>query len=108
MGYGFAFDPLLPLPALIVAGVVTLLVAALLIVSRSRGARAGLRALAGIEGHPALGRYHLLPTTLGMLWRESGNPGKAADYFRQALECACSAPERRFLERQLAALQEPA
>jgi RNA polymerase sigma-70 factor (ECF subfamily) len=77
-------------------------------VSRSRGARAGLRALAGIEGHPALGRYHLLPATLGMLWRESGNPGKAADYFRQALECACSAPERRFLERQLAALQEPA
>ena len=44
MGYGFAFDPLLPLPALIVAGVVTLLVAALLIVSRSRGSY--LRSLA--------------------------------------------------------------
>jgi hypothetical protein len=44
MGYGFAFDPLLPLPALIAAGIVALLVAALLILSRSRGSY--LRALA--------------------------------------------------------------
>jgi hypothetical protein len=44
MGYGFAFDPLLPLPALIAAGIVALLVAALLILARSRGSY--LRALA--------------------------------------------------------------
>jgi hypothetical protein len=44
MGYGFAFDPLLPLPALIAAGIVALLIAALLILSRSRGSY--LRALA--------------------------------------------------------------
>src|SRR6185369_10960518 len=44
MGYGFAFDPLLPLPALIAAGAVALLVVALLIFSRSRGS--SLRALA--------------------------------------------------------------
>jgi hypothetical protein len=44
MGYGFAFDPLLPLPALMAAGIVALLIAAMLILSRSRGSF--LRALA--------------------------------------------------------------
>ena len=37
MGYGFAFDPLLPLPVLAAAAVATLLIAVLLILSRSRG-----------------------------------------------------------------------
>src|SRR5271169_263481 len=46
MGYGFAFNPLLPLPALIAAGIVALLVAALLIFSRSRGAYVRALALA--------------------------------------------------------------
>jgi hypothetical protein len=46
MGYGFAFDPLLPLPALIAAGILALLVAALLILSRSRGAYVRALALA--------------------------------------------------------------
>jgi hypothetical protein len=44
MGYGFAFDPLLPLPALLTAGILALLVAAMLLLSRSRGSF--LRALA--------------------------------------------------------------
>src|ERR1700682_6090428 len=44
MGYVFAFDPLLPLAALIAAGIVALLVAGLLIFSSSRGSY--LRALA--------------------------------------------------------------
>src|SRR5450432_2132047 len=70
-------------------------------IARSHGPEAGLRALAVVEGNPALARYHLLPATLGMLWREAGHAEKAASYFRRALECECSAPERRFLERQL-------
>src|SRR5713226_5923193 len=37
MGYGFAFDPLLPLPVLAAAAVATLLIAVLLILTRSRG-----------------------------------------------------------------------
>ena len=44
MGYGFAFDPLLSWPALLAAGIAALVVAALLILSRSRGSP--LRALA--------------------------------------------------------------
>ncbi len=46
-------------------------------------------------------RYHLLPATLGRLWQELGETEKAAAYLKKALTCECSAPERRFLERQL-------
>jgi RNA polymerase sigma-70 factor (ECF subfamily) len=70
-------------------------------ISRYKGPGEGLRELAAIEHHPALANYHLLPATLGRLWLECGNPRKAAAYFEKALECECSAPERRFLERQL-------
>jgi RNA polymerase sigma-70 factor (ECF subfamily) len=76
-------------------------------IARSQGSQAGLRALAEVEGHPALARYHLLPATLGMLWREAGHAEKAASYFQKAMECECSAPERRFLERQYQEIVEP-
>ena len=48
MGYGFTFDPLLPWPALIAAAIGALIVAAPLVLSRSRGAyvRVGAFALA--------------------------------------------------------------
>ena len=69
--------------------------------SRCEGPEAGLRAAQEIEHHPALKRYHLLPATLGRLWQELGDTEKAAEYFRKALSCECSAPERRFLEQQL-------
>ena len=38
---------------------------------------------------------------LGRLWLEAGDPERAARYFEEALIRPCSAPERRFLERQL-------
>jgi RNA polymerase sigma-70 factor (ECF subfamily) len=71
--------------------------------SRWQGATAGLASLAEIEGQPALARYHLLPATLGRLWREAGDEARAAYYYSRALACDCSAAERRFLERQLSA-----
>ena len=70
-------------------------------ISHWRGAAEGLRAIEAIQDHPALSRYHLLHATLGWLWREAGDPAKAALYFERALNCECSAPERRYLERQL-------
>ncbi len=73
--------------------------------SRCRGAEAGLRAAQAIEHHPALQRYHLLPATLGRLWQELGDTEKTAAYLKKALACECSAPERRFLEKQLAGLK---
>ncbi len=73
-------------------------------VARCDGPEAGLRAAGAIEHHPALQRYHLLPATLGRLWQETGHRQKAAAYLEKALACECPAPERRFLEQQLAEL----
>ena len=72
-------------------------------IAKHRGAEAGLREVEKITSHPALQHYYLLPATLGDLWQELGESEKAADNFRQALRCPCSEPERRFLQRKLAA-----
>jgi RNA polymerase sigma-70 factor (ECF subfamily) len=49
----------------------------------------------------ALAGYHLLPAVRAELWREAGDPTRAADDYRQALARAQSRPERRFLAAQL-------
>jgi RNA polymerase sigma-70 factor (ECF subfamily) len=73
--------------------------------SRLHGPRVGLAAVESIAGDPVLARYYLLPATMGELARESGDAARAAECFRAALECECSAPERRFLERKLRDLE---
>jgi RNA polymerase sigma-70 factor (ECF subfamily) len=67
----------------------------------AEGPTVGIAAIERIESDPALARYCLLPAALGRLWLEAGNPERAARYFEEALTRPCSAPERRFLERQL-------
>jgi RNA polymerase sigma-70 factor, ECF subfamily len=70
-------------------------------VAMADGPASGIAAIERIEQDPALARYYLLPAALGRLWLEAGDPERAARYFEEALICPCSAPERRFLERQL-------
>lgn len=72
-------------------------------IAKHRGAEAALQEVEKIVSHPALQHYYLLPATLGELWQELGETNKAADNFRQALRCPCSEPERRFLQKKLAA-----
>lgn len=69
--------------------------------SRWKGPAAGLAVLARIEHHPALAHYHLLPATLGELSSELGDQQRAARYYRSALECVCTEPERRLLQKRL-------
>jgi RNA polymerase sigma-70 factor (ECF subfamily) len=73
-------------------------------ISRWQGPAAGLEAMGEIEQHPSLAHYYLLHATLARLWQEAGDPARAAFYYSRALACECSAPERRFLERRLAAV----
>lgn len=68
---------------------------------RVRGARAALEALAPIESEPALRDYYLLGMVRGRLRAELGDHAAAAAAFTDALSCACSIPERRFIERAL-------
>ena len=67
----------------------------------AEGPTVGIAAIERIEQDSALARYYLLPAALGRLWLEAGDPERAARYFEEALIRPCSAPERRFLERQL-------
>jgi RNA polymerase sigma-70 factor (ECF subfamily) len=70
-------------------------------VARVEGAMAGLAALAAIDDRDELDGYYLLPAVEGQLLCELGDAARAADAFRAALACPCSAPERRLLERKL-------
>jgi len=66
------------------------------------GPDAGIAAIERIESDPALARYYLLPAALGGLWLKRGDLVRAARHYHEALTRPCSAPERRFLEKQLA------
>lgn len=71
--------------------------------ARLEGPRAGLDTIKDLAGS-TLKDYYLLHATRGELWTQLGQRTEAASALRQALQCRCSAPERRFLERRLAAL----
>ena len=71
---------------------------------RASGARAGLRALAGLVGNERLEDDPVLAAAIGELEAERGNVRAARTAYRRALELAGTAPERRFLEERLAAL----
>lgn len=72
--------------------------------SRVAGPAAALAALRPLESEPALANYYLLPSVMARLFAELGDPGRAIECYRQALDRPCSEPERRFLQRKLAAL----
>ena len=69
--------------------------------SRVEGPHAAIAQIERIVTHPSLATYHLLPAVLAELWREAGDPDRAAAYYRDALAFVQSAPERRFLTIQL-------
>jgi RNA polymerase sigma-70 factor (ECF subfamily) len=66
------------------------------------GTDAGLVQIAELEKDERLKGYYLLPAVHGHLLYKAGDRQGAAKYFRTAVACACSAPERRFLERKAA------
>ena len=72
-------------------------------VAMANGPAAGLAIVEPLE--PALGEYHLWHATRADLLRRLGRTKAAAAAYRQALARVGSDPERRFLERRLAALQ---
>ncbi len=79
-------------------------------VGKVHGAAAGLQALAGLAGDKALDDYFLLGAVTAQLHWELGACAAAAAELRAALQQPCSEPERRLLERRLAACErgEPA
>lgn len=73
-------------------------------VAEAQGAEAGLAVLEGCEER--LSGHHLLPATrAGLLWR-LGRTGAAREHYRRALDLVGTDPERRFLERRLATVDD--
>ena len=70
-------------------------------IGMAEGAGQCLAALQPLLTEPALAEYHLLASAMAAMWAQAGNTAKAAHFYREALRKPCSAPERRFLQRQL-------
>lgn len=70
-------------------------------VGQVQGAHAAIEEVEAIAREGVLDGYHPLPAALAELWRELGDATRAAHYYRAALACALSAPERRFLSSRL-------
>ena len=71
------------------------------VVMKVHGAEASLAALTPLEGNNALQKYHLLAATQGHVLAALGRLDEAKAAFSAALECDCTLPEKRFLQRQL-------
>ncbi len=72
-------------------------------IAKVGGPAEALAAIEPLESDPKLRHYHLLLAVRGQLLLELGRLTEAAGCFREALACACSEPERRFLGRKLEA-----
>jgi RNA polymerase sigma-70 factor (ECF subfamily) len=70
-------------------------------VAMSAGPEAGLPLVEELERSGALAGYHLLPAAKADLLRRLGRHSEAAESYREALDLAGTAPERRFLSRRL-------
>jgi RNA polymerase sigma-70 factor (ECF subfamily) len=72
------------------------------VVMKVHGAEAALAALTPLAGNNALQKYHLLSAPQGHVRAALGRLDEAKAAFSAALECNCTLPEKRFLQRQLA------
>ena len=70
-------------------------------VSKVHGAVQALKEIEALDNTPDLRHYHLLLSVRGHFLLELGRREEAAECYRAALECRCSEPERRFLQRKL-------
>ena len=71
-------------------------------VAQVEGPAAGLCALDAIEDGAALAQYHLYHAVAGQLWLDAGDPARAAQCYRRALELAALPAERELLQQRLA------
>jgi len=69
--------------------------------AKVRGPAEALTVVDTLSSHPRLKDYYLLLAVRGHLLLQLERCAEAAACFRAALNCPCSEPERRFLERKL-------
>ena len=77
-------------------------------VAMADGPSKGLELIAALEAKGELAGYHLLPAARADLLRREGRWTEAAEAYGRALELVTNDPERRFLERRLAEMEQRA
>lgn len=75
-------------------------------IGMAAGPHAGLAALEQLAASGRLEGYHLLPAARADLSRRAGLDAEAAAHYRAAISLAPTEPERRYLERRLAAISQ--
>jgi RNA polymerase sigma-70 factor (ECF subfamily) len=75
-------------------------------VALADGPAAGLALVDELAARGELAGYHLLPATRADLLRRLGRRAEAAACYRLALDQVGTGPERRFLERRLAEMEQ--
>jgi RNA polymerase sigma-70 factor (ECF subfamily) len=75
-------------------------------IAEAFGAERGLARLDALVARGELAGYHLLPAARAELLARLGRNVEAGAAFREALAQVTTAPERRFLERRLATLEQ--
>jgi RNA polymerase sigma-70 factor, ECF subfamily len=77
-------------------------------VAQAEGPEDGLRLLDGLDQRGELAAYHLLPAARADLLKKLGRSQEAAEAYRRALSLVANEPERRFLKRRLAEVEDGA
>lgn len=70
-------------------------------IAKVRGPEEALAAIDPLASDAKMNRYYLLLALRGRLLLDLDRRLEAADCFRNAMDCRCSEPERRFLRRQI-------
>jgi RNA polymerase sigma-70 factor (ECF subfamily) len=70
-------------------------------IAKVRGPEEALREIESLEDEEVLRTYYLLYAVRGRLLNQMDSHKAAAMSFQRALECPCSEPERKFLQRML-------
>lgn len=75
-------------------------------VAMLKGPRYGLKEIEAIKDLPSLKSYYLLPATIAELHRRLGDCVLAKDYYEKALFLVGTEPEKRLIEKRIAACNE--
>ena len=75
-------------------------------VAMAEGPEAGLRLIDALEGRAELARHHLFHAARADLLRRTGRWSEAATSYGQALAVASNEPERQFIRRRLAEVEQ--
>jgi len=75
-----------------------------IVIGELQGPKAGIEAIEKIPEKNAIGKYYLLPATLGEFHHKLDEPLKAKEYYLEAMRLTQSSAEKNLLQKKISAL----